>query len=165
MKQTAFLREKRRVYTVFKVFSTYICWIIIWNATLYVSGAVLGVVRHQRVNWESWRRSSAKTKQSCERREVLAVGHGWSFVWIRASAKLLSEWRLFAGEIIVRGEEPGRRIWNLVELCGACLVFPWEATCSVRASIIICGKSFWRALYDLRNVSYGTAEPHVLGRL
>ena len=32
MKQTAFGRgKKRRVYTVFKIYSTYICWINIYN--------------------------------------------------------------------------------------------------------------------------------------
>ena len=41
MKQTAFLkRKKRRVYTMFKIFSTCICWIKIQNANLEVSGAV-----------------------------------------------------------------------------------------------------------------------------
>jgi len=32
--------KKRRVYTMFKIFSTYICWINIQNETLEVSGAV-----------------------------------------------------------------------------------------------------------------------------
>jgi len=32
--------KKRRVYNVFKIFSTYICWINIQNETLEVSGAV-----------------------------------------------------------------------------------------------------------------------------
>jgi len=32
--------KKRRVYTMFKIFSTYICWINIYNATWEVSGAV-----------------------------------------------------------------------------------------------------------------------------
>ena len=40
MKQTAFWRKNRTVYTMFKIYSTYICWINIWNATLEVSGAV-----------------------------------------------------------------------------------------------------------------------------
>ena len=41
MKQTAFWKgKKRRVYTMFKIFSTYICWINIQNETLEVSGAV-----------------------------------------------------------------------------------------------------------------------------
>ena len=34
------VEKKGWVYTVFKIFSTYICWINIWNATLEVSGAV-----------------------------------------------------------------------------------------------------------------------------
>ena len=33
-------KKKRRVYTMFKIFGTYICWINIYNATLEVSGAV-----------------------------------------------------------------------------------------------------------------------------
>ena len=47
-------KKKRRVYTAFNIFSTYICWINIWNATLGVSGAVrppIWVVRRQRVKW------------------------------------------------------------------------------------------------------------------
>jgi len=32
--------EEQKVYTMFKIFGTYICWINIWNATLEVSGAV-----------------------------------------------------------------------------------------------------------------------------
>jgi len=35
-----FEEKKRRVYTMFKIFCTYICCINIWNATLEVSGAV-----------------------------------------------------------------------------------------------------------------------------
>jgi len=52
MKQTAFWREKkRRVYTVFKIFSTCICWINIQNATLEVSGAVLPLYGSIGVKW------------------------------------------------------------------------------------------------------------------
>jgi len=41
MKQTAFwIQENRRIYTMFKIFSTYICWINIWNANIEVSGAI-----------------------------------------------------------------------------------------------------------------------------
>ena len=35
-----FKEKKRRVYTMFKVFGNYICWINIYNAILEVSGAV-----------------------------------------------------------------------------------------------------------------------------
>ena len=33
-------KKKRRVYTMFRIFGTYICWINIQNAILEVSGAV-----------------------------------------------------------------------------------------------------------------------------
>ena len=39
-KNLHFEEEKRSVYTMFKIFSTYICWINIQNVTLEVSGAV-----------------------------------------------------------------------------------------------------------------------------
>jgi len=54
MKQTAFWREKKRtVYALFKIFSTCICWINIWNATCRgqrCGTTTIGVVRRQRVN-------------------------------------------------------------------------------------------------------------------
>ena len=41
MKQAAFwIGKKRRVYSMFKIFGSFICWINIYNATLEVSGAV-----------------------------------------------------------------------------------------------------------------------------
>jgi hypothetical protein len=35
-----FEENKRRVYIMFKIFSTYICWKYVWNVTLEVSDAV-----------------------------------------------------------------------------------------------------------------------------
>jgi hypothetical protein len=34
------VQKKRRLYTMFKIFDTYVCWINIYNETLEVSGAV-----------------------------------------------------------------------------------------------------------------------------
>jgi len=46
-----FEEKKRIVYTTFKIFSTYICWINIQNATLEVSGAVSTIVDIRRLKF------------------------------------------------------------------------------------------------------------------
>ena len=44
-----FEENKRGVYTMFKIFSTYICWINIQNATFRCGTTTIGVFRRQRV--------------------------------------------------------------------------------------------------------------------